>query len=111
MKIGYGDYWIEIPLKDSLGKVKVLCKNTLKKMKNKRPQKLTIGLIREGNDFVYQRGVIKISLEQLYQTQIPLVLFRPPLLADIFGDKLLSATEEKGHDEPEDEKCDVYLYT
>lgn len=110
MKIGYENYWIELSLKDSLEKVKVLCKKAITKIDNTRIQKLVVGLKLRENDFVYQRGVVKMSLEQLSQVQIPYTAFRRPFLSDIFKDKLLSSTDEKSWDEPEDENCDVYLY-
>jgi hypothetical protein len=34
---------------------------------------------------------------------------RRPYLKDLFTDELISSTGEKGWDEPEDQKCDIYI--
>lgn len=108
MKIGYQDFYIEF----STEKIKCQIKDCFKNINEKIKRKYSIGLILE-TGFVYQRGIVKISLEQLKKIEYPLITslsFCRPFLQDIFTkEQLIEYTEEKGRDEPEDENCDIYL--
>lgn len=110
MKFGYEGFWVELSLKEEIHKFKIFCKNKIKELNSKHKQKLTVGLVLEQTGLVYQRGVVKIAPIEISNIQIPPTFFRPPYLSDIFGNKLLHCTEEKGYDEPEDSDCDFYLY-
>jgi hypothetical protein len=109
MKIGYKDFWMELSTAKFTGQIKDSFEDINKKIK----RKYTIGLKLATTDLVYQRGIVKISLEQIAEIELPLISilsFRKPLLQDIFTkEQLIEYTEEKSWDEPEDENCDIYL--
>jgi hypothetical protein len=107
--------WIA-PIKD---KVTDFLTNQKEKRSRNKPRSLTVGLRLSETNFVYQRGTIQLSLDQLDSELLQqnsraaiaiITKMGRPMITDLFSPEYIKEVNpEKGYDEPEDNNCDIYI--
>lgn len=116
MRIGYKDFWFDPEINKE--NIKENIQKLFSKIFTIFPRKFQIGLKIKDTGFVYERAIVKISqtklekklLTVLEKEQKANLSFRRLSLKDIFEqEEIIEYTPEKGWDEPEDEKCDLYI--